>query len=223
MSASSSLAIGELLASMRQARARLETATGRPPIPLGEPALDGLLGGGLARAQITEVVGARSSGRMAFVGTALAAADRLGERVALIDAADAFLPQSMSGLRLSRLLWIRPRTLEAAMKSVDRLIDAGGFGLLVAYLVGVGLRPPPGAPRSRFRIDDQGLWARLRHRVEASGSALLIVGDRPLGGAFSQTVVELAGRARWDEQGAPLLVGVDSEPTLLRSRRGLAK
>ncbi len=208
---------------MRAERARIEArqeSPERPPLALGLPAIDALLGGGLRRAEICEVVGARSSGRMALVGAALQAAEERGERTALLDAADAFLPQSMPWLPLERLLWVRPPTLEAAFKSVDRLLDAGGFGLLVLYLVEVNLRK---RGRGRFVVDDPGLWARLQRRVKAADCALLVIGDRPLGGAFSHTVVELAGRPRWDEQGAPLLVEIDSEAVLLRTRHHRAE
>src|SRR5687768_12404338 len=56
--------------------------------PTGITALDARLGGGFPRGQVSEVVGARSTGRASVVLRMLAAATRRHEIVALIDALD---------------------------------------------------------------------------------------------------------------------------------------
>ena len=71
--------------------------------------LDARLAGGLPRGHLSEVVGPRSSGRLAILASALAGATRRGEAVALIDPLDMFDPVSASadGIDFARMLWIR--------------------------------------------------------------------------------------------------------------------
>src|SRR4051794_19467662 len=85
--AASAARIAEVLAGLRASSARLRTGAEleRGVLPSGLSELDGAIGGGLPRGRITELVGARSSGRMSIVVGALAAAQRTGELVALVD------------------------------------------------------------------------------------------------------------------------------------------
>src|SRR6516162_2115062 len=71
----------------------------------GIPQLDALTGG-LPRGCLTEVCGPESSGRTSLLLAALAAATRREEICTLIDASDAFHPQSAAaaGVNLERLL-----------------------------------------------------------------------------------------------------------------------
>src|SRR5512138_3280830 len=81
-------------------------------VATGIAALDERLGGGFARGQMSEIVGARSSGRTSVAVAAMAGAAARGELVALVDSFDTFDPASARacGLDLSRLLWVRGRT-----------------------------------------------------------------------------------------------------------------
>src|SRR6188474_1558033 len=63
-------------------------------VPTGVPALDERLAGGLPRGQLSEIVGPRSSGRLALAVSAMAAATARGEAVALVDPLDMFDPVS---------------------------------------------------------------------------------------------------------------------------------
>src|SRR5215813_4589994 len=73
------------------------------------PSLDAQLGGGFPRGQLSELVGARSSGRTSIVLHMMAAATARGELVAHVDALDMFDVGSAAaaGVDLDRLLWIR--------------------------------------------------------------------------------------------------------------------
>jgi hypothetical protein len=84
-------------------------ADDRYVVATGIAALDARLGGGLARGQLSEIVGPRSSGRTSVVLSALAGAASRGELVALVDTFDTFDPPSARacGLDLTRLLWVR--------------------------------------------------------------------------------------------------------------------
>src|SRR5262249_32814451 len=77
--------------------------------PTGVMALDAALGGGFPRGQLSEVIGARSSGRTSLMQQMIAAATGRGELVALIDVLDMFDVESASaaGAALDHLLWIR--------------------------------------------------------------------------------------------------------------------
>src|SRR5512145_300840 len=73
--------------------------------------LDAALRGGLRRGHLSEIVGARSSGRTTVLCAMLAAATARGEVAAVIDTNDRFDPSSAAeaGVDLSRVLWVRER------------------------------------------------------------------------------------------------------------------
>src|ERR1700730_13599069 len=79
------------------------------PAPTGVTALDGVRAGGFPRGQLSEIVGARSSGRASVLLQMLATATTRREIVALIDVLDMFDVASAeaAGIDLRRLLWIR--------------------------------------------------------------------------------------------------------------------
>ncbi len=79
-------------------------------VSTGVPAIDELTGG-LPRGALTEIVGPASSGRTSLLLSLLAQAIARQEACALIDASDAFDPQSAvaAGIDLKRLLWVRCR------------------------------------------------------------------------------------------------------------------
>jgi hypothetical protein len=87
------------------------TPSARPEpelIPTGIAQLDAAIGG-IARGCVTEVCGASSSGRTSVMLSLLARVTRREEAVALVDASDAFHPESaaQAGVELKRLLWVR--------------------------------------------------------------------------------------------------------------------
>ncbi|HSR06682.1 MAG TPA: hypothetical protein VLM42_05995 [Bryobacteraceae bacterium] len=94
----------------RQVSTAVELPEPRAPerMTSGVRALDALCGG-LPRGAITEIHGEASSGRTSLMLAALAAATQRGETCALIDATDAWDPQSAAaaGVDLGRVLWVR--------------------------------------------------------------------------------------------------------------------
>jgi hypothetical protein len=175
--AASAARIAEVLASLRAASARLCTAAEvrRAHLPFGVPGLDAQLAGGMPRGKLTELVGARSSGRMTLALSALASTQRAGELVAVVDAADAFDPPSAhaAGVVLPRLLWVRPPGQTAALQAADRVLDAGGFGLVVLYLAGVARTKPVTASQPGAAI--AAIHAVTRQRAELQ----LVVSNEP--------------------------------------------
>ena len=83
-------------------------------VPTGVPAIDALTGG-LPRGALTEIVGPASSGRTSLLLSLLAQATARQEACALVDASDAFDPESAvaAGIDLKRLLWVRCRVPES--------------------------------------------------------------------------------------------------------------
>jgi RecA/RadA recombinase len=210
--AASAAKIAEVLAGLRAASARLRTGAEleRGRLSSGVPELDAALGGGWPRGRLIELVGARSSGRMSIVVGALAAAQERGELVALVDGADAFDPRSaaQAGVQLPRLLWVRPTEYVAALQAADRVLDAGGFGLVVAYLCGMN-----------GRVRGENAWARLAQRAERARAAVIVVGERAQVGAFAAATLEARrGRAAW----SGLFDGAPTTVTVVRSKLGVA-
>ena len=115
---------------------------GAPPaeavrrLPSGIAALDTLLGGGLPRGHLSEIVGGLSSGRTALLHAWLAASTRAGEVAAVIDLPDGLDPPSLAraGADLERVLWVRPPSARIALKCTELIVGAGGFGLVALQL-----------------------------------------------------------------------------------------
>ena len=187
----------------------------------GIPRLDRELGGGFRRGHLSEIVGARSSGRTSVLCSTLAAAASRGELVALIDTNDRFDPSSAvaAGLDVSRLLWIRDTGDAArALKAAMLVLQAGGFGVVAFDLADVrsqGLRSFP------FTT-----WLRLARAIEGSETVALLVAAERLarspGGVTVSLDVAPPGETRACWTGAShrtrLLRGITLRPRVIRAR-----
>ena len=192
------------------------TPTARPApevVPTGIAELDRAIGGGIARGTVTEICGPASSGRSSVLLSLLAQVTRRGEAVALVDASDAFHPQSaaQAGVELKRLLWVRcseplvfshPSTetngawrvfrnekkqrlarVEQALKTTDLLLQSGGFGLIVVDLGDVRAEDARRVPLTT--------WFRFRRAIENTPAALVIVEQEPYAKTCASLVLEL--------------------------------
>lgn len=193
---------------------RHEANTERTDIlPTTLPAIDTLLGGGLQRGKLVELVARRASGRFSIALATLAAATSMGEAAAFIDLGDHFDPQlaEANGVDLRRLLWVRPRTTKEAVMSAE-MITATGFQLVV---VDIGLHPVRGK-----RAPDAA-WVRLARTAAAHGAALFVSSPYALTGTASEAVLKATrARAHWTGGGnAPrLLTAIEMELTLEKHR-----
>ena len=188
---------------------RAANNTERPEIlPTTLAPLDALLGGGLERGRLVELVSRRAAGRFSIVMSALAAATSIGEAAALIDLGDHFDPQlaEENGVDLRRLLWVRPQSVKEAVMSAE-MITATGFQLVV---IDLGLHP------IRGRRAPDAAWVRLARTAETTRTAMLVSTPYPVTGTASEAVVKAnAGRARWSHG---LLMGVELTVTLEKHR-----
>jgi hypothetical protein len=190
---------------------RLGSASPEPIARLstGLALLDEALGGGLPRARLTELAGARSTGRTALACAIAASATRAGETIAWVDPGDALDPESAAGagVALARTLWVRPRTVLDAFRAVEILLGAGGFGLVVLDVHEVREAALP----------------RLVRTAERTRSTLLAVTPRRLVGTFAAVGLELGERrVRWSAGPGRLVLleGIDARITIARSRVG---
>jgi recombination protein RecA len=149
----------------------LERLDDRYVVPTGIDVLDARLGGGLARGQISEIVGPRSSGRTSIVMSALSGATRRGELAALVDTFDTFDPPSAhaGGVDLTRLLWVRGQALAAYPAGVAQAGALRGSPM-----------PPPhrGALQGGTAVDGQAIDRALKALnliLQAGGFSLVVL------------------------------------------------
>ena len=173
-------------------------------IPTGISTIDTLASGGIPRGALTEIYGPASSGRTSLL-LALMANVTQTSVCALIDTSDAFDPASAAeaGVHLSRVLWIRcGGNAEHALKTADLIVQAGGFGLIAMDLADT-------PPRTAGRIS-LASWFRLRHAVERTPAALVVLAQTLHAKSCSSLQLELRKEeVRWSgEQFGKLLRGM---------------
>jgi hypothetical protein len=151
--------------------------------PSGIAALDSALGG-LPRGAITEIVGGASSGKTSTAAAIAASITAQDEVCAWIDGADTFDPESAAaaGIDLSRLLWVRCRTLGHVLRSADLLLQGGGFGLVVLDLSEL--------PQAAVATIPPGSWFRLQRTIENSQTILLLITREHTARSAAALVVE---------------------------------
>src|SRR5438445_4217403 len=133
--------------------------------------LDQVIGGGLPKGAITELISAQiSAGSASLIHALLQAAHRNRYFLALIDGRDSFDPSASGGLGnacLGYLLWVRCTKALEAIKAADLLLRDGNFPLVIVDLV---LNP-----REELRKIPQTNWYRLQRLVESASTACLIM------------------------------------------------
>jgi RecA/RadA recombinase len=187
-------------------------------IPSGIPSLDKSTGG-LPRGAITEVFGGVSSGKTSIALSILAAAGSRGEICALVDGTDTFDPATAEscGMDLRRLLWVRCKNLDQALRSTDLLLQGGGFGLVAADLSGLPPKDIRSVPLAR--------WFRFQRAIEDTPTLLLLIGQDSIAKSAAALVLNIRMKqTEW--AGAPqspshatLLSAGHLDIEVLRSRR----
>ena len=156
-------------------------------VPSGWPELDALLGGGLPRGRLSEVVGARSSGKASLALATAARATGAGQLVAWIDGPGELYPPvaAAQGVDLERLLIVKSGADGlAAARAGEIVARSRAFGLVVLDL----------PERASF---PERAAARLRAAAHEAGVAVLALVARrgALPHAHCQLEVSPAGRS----------------------------
>jgi hypothetical protein len=185
-------------------------------------ALDACLRGGLPRGQLSEIVGPSSSGRTTLALQTIAAATRRGEIAALVDTCDRLdvASAAAAGIDLDRLLWVRGTSsggpddvLNRALKALNLVVQAGGFGCIVIDLADV---PPIALRRLPFTT-----WLRVQRVIEGSDTACVIVAAQSIARSAGGLTLALTGRTRWrgDADRNRHLTGADVTVRVVSPRR----
>lgn len=204
-------------AKLHVASALPRRETREAPFPTGLATVDALLGGGLARGRLTELVGRRSSGRFSVVLSALASATSCGEAAALVDRGSHLDPHAAreAGVELERVLWARPRRVKEALAAAEMLLSAG-FPMVAVEL---GLPPLTGSA-------PEAAWVRLARAAEAERAVLVLSTPYRLSGFAAGAVVKMTEpRFAWKGAGRSpiLLTGISSRLFLERDLGGTAR
>ncbi len=170
--------------------------------PTGMAALDACLRGGLPRGHLSEIAGPVSSGRTTVCLTLLAAATRRGEIAAVVDTFDRLDAASAlaAGVDLDRLLWVRgdtgatgaaliERAIDRALKAVNLVLQAGGFGVAALDFADV---PLVALKRIPFTT-----WLRIQRIVEGSDTACVLVVPQPVARSAGGITLALGSKAAW--------------------------
>ena len=131
-------------------------------IPSGSIALDLALGiGGYPKGRIIEIYGPESSGKTTFALHAIAEAQKLGGRVAFIDAENSLDPQYAKslGVNIDELLLSQPDNGEQALEICEALVRSGAISVIV--IDSVAALVPQAEIEGEMGDSHVGLQARL--------------------------------------------------------------
>jgi len=131
-------------------------------IPTGSLALDIALGvGGIPRGRIVEIYGPEASGKTTLALHIMAEAQKLGGRVAIIDAEHAVDPEYANrlGLDTNELLIAQPDTGEQALEIAELLVRSGALD--VVTIDSVAALVPRAEIEGEMGDSHMGLQARL--------------------------------------------------------------
>lgn len=144
----------------------------------GLPSLDSLLGDGLPRGELTEIVGiGPGSGSALVIHSLLRRVGNDGQFLALVDGSDSFDVDAVDPAHLARLLWIRCQNVGDALKAADLILRDRNFSFLVLDL--------KLNPISELRKISSSVWFRFDRLVEQNQTTLLVVTPSPIVGCAS--------------------------------------
>ena len=166
------------------------------PVATGVGELDGLLGGGLVGGDLTELVGeGPCSGTAQVIHALMRRMGRDGRFMALVDGADSLDVDAADAGDLERLLWVRCRAADEALKAADLLLRDRNVPVVV-----VDLKLNPVA---QLRKIPGSVWHRFSRLAEHQGSAVLVVTPFALvGGAAARVSVSMPTWERAMQGGA---------------------
>lgn len=162
-----------LLAERFGAAVRLRPAAAREGQSTGLPGLDSLLGGGWPRGEVSELVGeGMGSGSAQVLHAWIRQTAAEAQFLALADGADSLEVDALEPAVLARILWVRCRGAEEALKAADILLRDRNLPRVV---VDLKLCPLP-----ELRRISSSLWHRFHRLTEQHGTTALIITPQPL-------------------------------------------
>lgn len=134
--------------------------------PTKLPQIDEPLRGGLARGALTEVTAEqRGSGSTLLLTALIQRALRENKFVAVVDGRDS-LDVTQLDEDLSRLLWVRCRSAEEALKAADLLLRDGNLPLVLLDLVS--------NPAAQLRKIPATTWYRFQRLIEQTSAVCVV-------------------------------------------------
>jgi len=221
----SALASRKLDRTLTSALPSLERSDPSACVATDVAGLDERLHGGVPRGELSEITGPRSSARTTLLLQLMAAATARGELVALVDTCDCLdvASAAAAGVDLERMLWVRgqaiagpllaDRAVERALKALNLILQAGGFGVVAIDLADV---PPAALRRLPFTT-----WLRVHRAIEGRDTACVLVTGEPVARSAGGLTLSLTGRAAWAGEAAcsRRLEGVDLTVRVVSPRR----
>jgi len=154
--------------------------------PTGLPQLDEPLRGGLTKGALAEVTAEQRGSGSALLMTALIhRALHENQFVAVIDGQDS-LDVTQLGEDLSRLLWVRCRSAEEALKAADLLLRDGNLPLVLLDLVS--------NPAVQLRKIPATTWYRFQRLIEQTSVVCVVFTPRVM---VAPAQVRMALRSRF--------------------------
>lgn len=146
------------------------SATKRAFWPTRLPRLDEPLRGGFPKSALAEIVAEqRGSGSALLMAALIHRALSENKFVAVIDGHDS-LDVTQLGEDLSRLLWVRCRSVEEALKAADLLLRDGNLPLVLLDLIS--------NPATQLRKIPATTWYRFQRLIEQTSTVCVVLTPR---------------------------------------------
>ena len=137
------------------------------------PQIDAALHGGFPRGALTEIVSAGpSAGSALLLRELLARAAAQNQIVTLIDGADSLDVAEIDEAALSRLLWLRCRSLKEALKAADLVLRDRNLPLVLIDLKVI-------SPRQLQQVQ-AATWYRFQRLIEETATVCVVFTTRPV-------------------------------------------
>jgi len=154
--------------------------------PTGLPQIDGPLDGGLPRGALAEVIAENAgSGGALLMAALIHQAARERQIIAVVDGRDS-LEVTQIGGDVSRLLWVRCRSADEAMKAADLLLRDRNMSLVVLDLAA--------NPAAQLRKIPATVWYRFQRLLEQTSTVCAVLTPRAM---VSPAKVRITLRSRF--------------------------
>ncbi len=171
--ASNIVDLRKLLAERFGAAVRPRKAIAPAAIPTGIPALDSVLEGGWPKGGVSELVGhGIGSGVVQVLHAWIRQTAWEGQFLAVVDAGDSLDVDALEPQMLARILWVRARSADEALRAADLLLRDRNFPRVV-----VDLKPCPAKALGRI---SGSIWHRFRRLTEHHGTTAVVLTPFPL-------------------------------------------